>query len=76
MRLPSDHRRVTTIRDQLPDDPDSVPMCFVTFVVETNLNAEDLALIQDVELRKSLYDATDMGNRVPVVVLPGRAISA
>ena len=35
-------------------------MCFV---IGTNLNANDLALTQDTELIKSLYDAIDMGNR-------------
>lgn len=60
VRLPPDHRRITAIRDQLPDNPDSISMCFV---IGTNLNANDLALTQDTELIKSLYDAIDMGNR-------------
>ena len=67
MRLPPNHRRITTILDQLPDDPDSVSLCFV---VGTNLNAKDLALTQDAELIKLLYNAIDMGNR-PKWFYPG-----
>ena len=55
VRLPTDHRHVTTIRDQLPDDPE--------FRRRDQLECRRFGAHPGHRTHKIVFDAIDMGNR-------------
>jgi hypothetical protein len=52
-RMPSNHRRIATVRDA----SHSISLCFV---IGNNFNSKEVELTQDVEHVKLLFDAIDM----------------